>query len=219
MDHGRGTPYALVVEDHPLVAESLDACIRACAGDFSIDVADSLRKAGEILAYRPAPALIVTDLTLADAQGMDSPRYLRAVAPESPLLVFTALDDPHLRSEAIALGAIGYLVKSTSTDGLRDAIKTVIGRRRNEAAGNVANDDPHCGPLTKKQFAVLAELAAGRSNKEIATRLGISDQTVSSHMKEILGRLGVRNRTEAAVRYFEMTKRSRPAGAPARGAG
>jgi DNA-binding NarL/FixJ family response regulator len=58
--------------------------------------------------------------------------------------------------------------------------------------------------LTRKQIAVIEELAAGRSNKEIAVRLGISDQTVGSHMKEILGRLGVKNRTEAVIRYIDM---------------
>ena len=206
MQEDRRAPFALIVEDHPLVAASLAACVRECDAELKVDIAESLAAALRILARRPAPLLIVTDLTLTDAQGTQAVRRLRELAPHTPMLVFTALDDSTLRSEAKALGATAYLIKSTSIRLLRDEIRTVIGERPNRghvAAGYV---DMTGRVLTRKQLAVLEELAAGRSNKEIAARLNISDETVGSHMKEILGRLGARNRTEAVVLYLEMVK-------------
>ena len=202
MQEDRRIPFALIVEDHPLVADSLVSCICACDAAIRVATAESLRAALAILALRPAPLLIVTDLTLTDANGTETVRQLRAAAPQSPLLVFTALDDPKLRGEAMELGAIAYLIKSTSIQALRDQIRSVVGGRARQVAA--AGADTLDSLLTQKQLAVLEELAAGRSNKEIAARMNISDQTVGSHMKEILGRLAVKNRTEAVVRYLLM---------------
>lgn len=208
MQDQSSTPFALIVEDHPLVAESLVACVGNCDAELEVETAESLRAAQRILASRPTPLLIVTDLTLTDAQGTEAVRCLREAAPHSPLLVFTALDEPLLRSEAKELGAIDYLIKNTSIQTLRDAIGAVIGYRRTLKRGV----QPHAGTLsrllTPKQLAVLEELAAGRSNKEIAVRMNVSDETVNSHMKEILGRLAVRNRTEAVVRYLQIVNQA-----------
>jgi len=204
MQEDRGAPFALIVEDHPLVADSLVACVRDCDAELEVNTAESLSAASRILALRPAPLLIVTDLTLTDAQGIEVLRCLREAAPHSSLLVFTALDDPLLRSEAKALGAIGYLIKSASIQTLRDKIREVIGERPAKSHAAPAHSGTPNRLLTPKQLAVLEELAAGRSNKEIAARMNLSDATVSSHMKEILARLGVRNRTQAVVRYLDM---------------
>lgn len=198
----RPTPFVLIVEDHPLVADSLAACVRNCAAELEVVVAESVEAALGILKRRPVPQLILTDLTLPDAQGSESVRRLTQAAPQTPLLVVTALDDPQLRSEAKQLGAAGYLIKSTAIQALRDEIRAIVGPgpisggpQKNRTEGRV---------LSLKQAAVLAELAAGRSNKEIAKRMNISEETVHSHVKEILGRLGVRNRTEAVVRYLKL---------------
>lgn len=204
MQEDRRTPFVLIVEDHPLVADSLVACIRDCDAGLKVDMAESLHAALCILARRPAPLLIVTDLTLTDTQGADAVRGLRAAAPHSPLLVFTAQDDPRLRDEAKELGATGYLIKSASIQTLRDAIRAVIGGRPARNRVVPPRTDELSRLLTAKQRAVLEELAAGRSNREIAARMNISDETVGSHMKEILSRLAVKNRTEAVVRYLQL---------------
>lgn len=206
-DH-RDAPFALIVEDHPLVADSLVACVRDCDADLVVETAESLRAALRILASRSAPLLIITDLTLTDTRGTEAVSGLRGAAPQTPLLVFTALDEPQLRSEAKELGAIDYLIKSTSIQVLRDAIRMVIGGRRSRKRGVEQRAGGLSRLLTPKQLGVLEELAAGRSNKEIAARMNVSDETVSSHMKEILGRLGVRNRTEAVVRYLQIIKQA-----------
>lgn len=201
-------PFALVVEDHPLVASSLAACIRECDAGLEVETAESLAAALRILAQRSAPALVITDLTLLDSAGAEAVKRLRAAAPRASMLVVTALDDPVLRQAAKDAGALGYLVKQTSIQALREEIRAAIGGAGIRCrAAPVKNGTPG-DLLTPKQIAVLEELVAGRSNKEIAAQLGISDETVASHMKEILSRLGARNRTEAVVRYFSLTHRS-----------
>ncbi len=204
MQTDQQTPFALILEDHPLVAESLIACIRDCAAELQVVTTESLHAALHTLTQRSAPRLIVTDLTLTDASGAEAVRRLRAAAPQSPLLVFTALDDPQLRQEAKECGATGYLIKNTSIQTLRDEIRGLVGAHAapHHAAPNRASTLSRL--LTPKQIAVLEELAAGRSNKEIAARMQISGETVGSHMKEILGRLAVKNRTEAVVRYLHL---------------
>ncbi len=204
MEEVHGALFVLIVEDHPLVADSLVACVRGCDAELEVKIAESLRAALDILALRSAPMLIVTDLTLPDATGTEAVSRMREAAPKSPLLVFTALDDPLLRSEAKTLGATDYLIKSTSSQTIRDAIRALVGERPTKSYVAPRGTDTASRLLTPKQFAVLEQLAAGRSNKEIAARMNISDETVGSHMKEILGRLGVKNRTEAVVRYLQM---------------
>lgn len=196
--------YVMIVEDHPLVAESLAACVRACQADLDILIFESLLRALDTLSKWPAPQLILTDLTLTDADGMESVRQLRKAAPHTKLLVCTALDTPALREEAQALGATGYLIKNTATSVLREEISRAIGappltmniqRPRMQKINRL---------LTARQISILEELSSGRSNKEIAARLDIALDTVGSHMKEIFVRLGARNRTEAVAHYLQL---------------
>ena len=202
------TSYALIVEDHPLVANSLFACVRDCDAELEVENAESLRAALRILVLRPAPLLIVTDLSLPDAAGTEAVKRLREAAPQSALLVFTALDDQALRREAKELGATNYLIKNTSIQTLLDAIQAIVGVRPRKSQAAPARRGTLNRLLTPKQISVLKELAAGRSNKEIAARMNISDKTVGSHMKEILGRLAARNRTEAVIRYLQLINQS-----------
>lgn len=200
-----GDSYVLIVEDHPLVADSVSACVRLCDPDVGVQIAESLRGAHAILKRHPCPRLIVTDLTLTDAHGDEAVRTLREAAPASPLLVVTALDDPALRDEANRLGVAGYVVKSASTSVLRDHVAEILNVRIAEQRLKAPVPPRRTSLFTRKQLQVLEELVAGRSNREIAARLNIAPETVGSHMKEILARLGVKNRTEAVVRYLDMT--------------
>ena len=201
--------FILIVEDHPLVADSLQACVHACDAALNVCIAETLGAALLILENQPSPVLITTDLTLPDAQGIESVRRLRKAAPTSPLLVFTALDNTSLRREAKELGVIDYFLKSVSSSTFRSKINSILGERAAPTSSPTSDYPtptacaiPH---LTAKQKTVMQELVAGRSNREIATRMNITADTVSSHLKEIFNRLSVRNRTEAVVRYLEIS--------------
>lgn len=197
--------YVLIVEDHPLVADSVTACVRLACSNVVIRLAETLRIALDIVKQHSQPRLIITDLTLMDAYGIEAVIALRDAAPDSPALVVTALDDPGLREDAIRQGIAGYLVKSASTNILRECIAELLGEQRSGKPAPPAPSLPPSGELTRKQRQVLDELAAGRSNREIAVRLNIAPDTVGSHMKEIFARLGAKNRTEAVVRYLQIT--------------
>ena len=163
------------------------------------------------------PVLIVSDLYITDAGGIEVLRSLRQAAPESRLVVVTASDSPELRQEAACADVFAYVVKTTSTQRLRTILAQALTNLegvlaplpyRAEHPRAISNTNTKSGKLadilSSRQLEVLEELAAGRSNKEIAIRLGLSGDTIGTHMKEILGRLGVRNRTQAVVRYLEL---------------
>lgn len=193
--------FVLVVEDHPLVAESLVTCIRNCDGGLEVLTAETLRGALAMIDRRAPPILIVTDLSLTDAAGDEAIVALSAAAPGVPLLVVTALDEPALRESADRLGIAGFFVKSTSIQLLRERLQDILGGS-GDRPPPVLPKPPLAELLTPKQLSVLEELAAGHSNGEIAARLRIGRETVNSHVKEIFSRLGVKNRTEAVVRYI-----------------
>ena len=215
MTEGFSAPYALVAEDHPLVADSLAGSLRACSPHLSVRTAASLAAALAEIAKYGAPALLVTDLNFADAGGSEVLQRLRASAPESRVLVVTATDCPILRQESASLGVTGYILKTASTKLIRDHfLRALTGLNgvstpqpanpREAVIPNPANDNQLAGLLTSRQLDVMHELAAGRSNKEIASRLHLGGDTVRAHMKEILARLEARNRTAAVVRYFAL---------------
>lgn len=202
-DNGSET-YVLVLDDHPMVAESLVASVRAYRARIKICVAESLEMALQFIASLGAPVLILSDLSLTDVAGLGVMRELRSAAPQATLLVVTANEDPEMRLQAQQFGVAGYFLKSTSVDALREAIAEALLPFADTLQAADVRDDPLGSRLTRAQIGVLVEMAAGRSNKEIAIRLGVSGETVTSHVKEILRRLNVRNRTQAVVRYMEL---------------
>lgn len=185
------------------MADSLAACVRDGAADLEVATAESLRAALRVLALRPTPLLIVSNQSLTDTQGNEAAGRLREAAPRSPLLIVAAPDDPVLREEAVQLGAIGYLPRNTPIQILRNQIRALLAVRPARRCGPKTRADPLSRLLSPKQLVVLEELASGRSNREIAVRMKVSDDTVASHVKEIFRRLAVRNRTEAVVRFLQ----------------
>ena len=182
----------------------LGARVRDYAAAMQIHVVESLGAAARLIEQRSAPVLILTDLSLTDANGTEVILRLRELAPQSPLLVVTALDDPALRDQAEKSGAIGYILKSSAIPALRHQIGVALQGHLPRRRVKVPDTGSLERMLTPAQIAVLAELASGRSNKEISASLKIGEETVSSHVKEILARLAVRNRTQAVVRYMQL---------------
>ena len=200
----------LIVEDHALVREGLrmmidggdrfESCIECASLGAAVDEA---RRAGDEL------ALVLMDLGLPDAGGLETLNQFRAAFPEVPVLVVSGGDDAALIDGAFALGARGYVPKSSSPAALRAAVDTVL---RGElyvpphVLPSRAADPPppvFCAAtstrLTRRQQQVLVLIARGLSNKEIAGRLDMSASTVRVHVTAILRALGVENRTQAAT--------------------
>lgn len=193
---------ALVVDDHPLVAESVAALILSVAPTAFVERRETLRSCAT-LASRDIPMnLVVADLSLPDASGLQALEQLRAWWPKARVVVFSGARNALLQRHCLEGGAAAFVVKTASTVDLRDALQKVLGTEPEKATSLMASRwaESHLSP---KQVAVWRDLASGLSNQEIAARHGVSINTVKTHVRELFERIGVRNRTEAARMYAE----------------
>ena len=196
----------LIADDHPIVRDGLTAVLSTQL-DFEIvgaagDGEETLR---QVAALRPDVLLL--DLEMPRLDGVETLRRLAADGRTTPTIVFTAFDTDDRIVEAVRAGAQGYLLKGAPREELFNAIRVV------RAGGsllqpvvasrllNRLNQDRQTEPdaLTEREVEVIHLLAQGLPNKEIATRLVISERTVKFHVGSILSKLGATNRTEAVA--------------------
>ena len=195
--------HLLIVDDHPVVRVGMAQLLRTQRESWEVSEAESLAAAQGLLALRPDVALVVLDVHLPGLpplQPLQALQQLRADWPLLPVLLMSADSDPLLAMRALDDGAAGWLPKSADVGVMLGALELVL-------AGGCyvppfllqrANDAPD-EALTLRQTEVLAELVKGRSNKEIARELGMSEPTVKGHLVVIFRVLRVRNRAEAAM--------------------
>ena len=198
----------VLADDHPLVRQGLGAMLR------SIDDIDVVGEAANghdaiRLAVELAPAVIVLDIHMPGLDGITAAREIRRAAPAVGILMLTMLGDEESARAALAAGAAGYVLKGDSPEKVVRAIRSVAGGDTfltadvahhllapATAAGHGAGPLAH---LTPREQRILSLLAAGHSTATIAARLGVASKTVSNNLSTIFTKLGVTNRTEAAV--------------------
>jgi DNA-binding NarL/FixJ family response regulator len=191
----------LVVDDHPVVRQGLRTFL---------DLQEDITVVGESAdgescvddAARLHPDVILLDLRMPGADGVTALRGLR----DNParVLVVTSYTEPSAVLPAVRAGAAGYVYKDVDPPALAAAIRSVHAGHvllHPEVARLLAEGDVRPGPaeLTARERDVLAEVARGRSNREIARALSLSEKTVKTHVSSILGKLGVQDRTQAAL--------------------
>lgn len=194
----------LVLDDHPMLAESVAAVIRSRDPMAVVEVAHTLKSA---LAMRDRPRgfdLIILDLSLPDAKGIATFEALQQTWPLTPKIVFSGIDHPVLRQQCLAMGAKAFVLKTDDVKALYQALD--LHGPSPDASHPLRPAARLASGLTSKQLAIWQDLAAGYSNQEIAQRHGVAINTVKSHVREILERIHVRNRTEAARLYFEQQR-------------
>ncbi|MFN7641715.1 MAG: response regulator transcription factor [Burkholderiales bacterium] len=196
----------LVVDDHPVVPLALRSLIEGRFPGVRALQAASLRQAKVMYHDEPRLAATVLDLRLPDVAGLEGISELRAMRPEVPIVVFTGLDSEPLRRSAAALGAAALVCKNENATTLLDRLGPLLVERLGVLNGHL---DPIAAPsrpdpvdLSPRQQQMWQAIAEGMSNGEIAERYGISLNTTKAHVRELLQRLGVRNRTEAATMYY-----------------
>jgi DNA-binding NarL/FixJ family response regulator len=153
--------------------------------------------------------LVILDVRLPGGDGLQLLGKIKSHAPKQPVLIFSAYDNPTYLARAIALGANGFSIKTESVEHILDAIgRTSKGeniwtrdelRRVTGSLATIRLETETEIPLTQREGEVLKQLANGLTNKEIAMSLGISYETVKEHVQHILRKIGVTDRTQAAV--------------------
>ncbi|ALJ35200.1 DNA-binding response regulator [Azospirillum brasilense] len=200
----------LVVDDHPLVRHGFALSVGEIHPDAQVLEAGSLDEAMAIADRTPDLTLVLFDLNLGDRSGRDGVRRMVEVLGNRPLLVISGSDEVADIVDSVRLGARGYILKTSSTAVLEHAIslaltgETFLPLPRAVLSGNVAAEVARpsgqiLGRLTDRQRDVFQLLLAGHSNKEIARELGVLEGTVKVHVRAIMQKLGVRNRTQVAV--------------------
>jgi DNA-binding NarL/FixJ family response regulator len=190
----------LVVDDHNIVRQGLVALLNTVAG-FEV-IAEASDGEEAIQAHRRLkPDVTLMDLRLPRLPGVEAIARIRQESPAARFIVLTTFDGDEDIYRALQAGAKGYLLKGVDVDELDDAIRAVhAGKSRIPAFVAEKLAERMGGPsLTARELGVLQRIVAGRSNKEIASDLNISEATVKTHINSILSKLGVSDRTHAAT--------------------
>jgi DNA-binding NarL/FixJ family response regulator len=214
----RGTPIRVAVaDDHPVVRDGLVAMLRS-APDFTI-VGEAASGAEAVsLVVRDAPDVLLLDLEMPGLDGVAVLRRLREVGSPTRSIVFTVFDTDERIIAAVEAGAAGYLLKGVPRAEIFTAIRVVHGGgsllqpvvattllKHVAERGRATESAPAAAAttLTPRESSVLQLLARGRSNKQIAAELGVSERTVKFHVSTLFTKLGATNRTEAVTRAVQ----------------
>jgi DNA-binding NarL/FixJ family response regulator len=199
----------VLADDHPIVRQGLGAMLRSVEG---IDVAGEATNGREALhaAVTLAPDVIILDIHMPELDGVAAAREIRRAAPQVGILMLTMLDDDDSVRAALHAGAAGYVLKGDPQQKIVRAIQAVAagdafltagiaGHILNPGSPVAERDHADLAGLTAREQRILDLLASGLSTTAIATRLGIASKTVSNNLSTIFSKLGVTNRTEAAL--------------------
>ncbi len=195
----------VIVDDHALVREGTRQLLQQ---DDSIEVIGSAGSGEEALELiqRLRPQVAIVDLNLPQMSGLELARTVIATNPEIRILILSAYDEYAYIAEALEIGVAGYLLKTASGKELIDALRAVfegvfvLDRQVSKQLVRRRETSPHTvGTLTPRETAVLELLAQGRTNKQIAAELDLGTRTVEGYVSNVLSKLGVASRTEAAT--------------------
>lgn len=205
------TIHVLLADDHDIVRTGLKTALRAHP-EFSVvaEARDGLEAVRE--ARRVEPDLVVMDVRMPKMSGIEACREIRAERPETNVLMLTSYADEKAVMAAIVAGASGFMLKEVQTPELLEAMRTVgrggkILDATSSAAvidqirrGNVVSEeDRQAQQLNERELKILELISDGLTNREIGEKLYLSEKTVKHHVSDILGKLGLTRRVEAAA--------------------
>jgi DNA-binding NarL/FixJ family response regulator len=207
----------LLVDDQPLFREGLRTLL-SVHPDFEVvgeagNGEEAIRLARSLL-----PLVVLMDLQMPVLDGVAATRRLHKEQPDCRVIVLTTFDDDEMVFDGLRAGAVGYLLKDAPSEKLAEAIRVaargetflqpsvaakVVAEFARLSRKTVATANPVIEPLSEREIEILRLIAQGASNREIAGTLFLAEGTVKNHVTNILGKLDVRDRTQAALRAKE----------------
>jgi NarL family two-component system response regulator LiaR len=198
----------LIADDHQLVRQGLAALLAVKPGFEVIGQAENGAEAVK-LANSLNPDIILMDLLMPGKNGIEATHEIKAENPDAHILIITSFAEDENVYQAIKAGALGYLLKDSSPQELMQAIDDVCHGRMSlhpniamkliEELNKPTEKQKTIDPLTEREVEVLKLVAKGHSNQEIAEKLVVSERTVGAHVSNILSKLHLANRTQAAL--------------------
>jgi NarL family two-component system response regulator LiaR len=198
----------LIVDDHTVVRDGLNALLSAEPGMEVVGAAaDGVEAVA--LVHELNPDVILLDLVMPRMDGVQATIEIKRSNPDARILVLTSFAENHQVFSAIKSGAIGYLMKDTSSEDLIQAIRDTyhnkpalqpeIARKLMRDIQSQAGQESLVSTLTEREVEILQQVALGKTNQEIADELFLSERTVRTHITNILAKLRLSNRTQAAL--------------------
>jgi DNA-binding NarL/FixJ family response regulator len=197
----------LAVDDHEVILMGLKTAFEGTDIEIAATASSSAEALKKVAQKRPD--VVLMDIRMEGGDGLNSLGRIKLDFADLPIVMFSAYDNPTYVARAVALGASGYVLKSAPRERLLEAIRAAANgdpawtrEELRRVTGALAA--PRLGgeievPLTQRESEVLRQMAHGLTNKEIAKMLGISYETVKEHVQHILRKVGVTDRTQAAV--------------------
>ncbi len=197
-----------LLDDHEIVRQGIRTFLEA-AGDIEVigESGSAVDAANRIPALRPDVAIL--DARLPDGSGIDVCRTIRSVDPTINALILTSYDDDEALFSAIMAGAAGYVLKEVRSSGLLSAVRQVaagqslidpaLTARVLDRVRNPVTTAPELAELTEQELQLLGFIAEGLTNRQIGERMYLAEKTVKNYVSNVLSKLGVERRTQAAV--------------------
>ena len=204
----------LLVDDQPLFREGLRTLL-SIHSDFNVVGEAGNGEEAIRLARTLRPSVVLMDLQMPVLDGVLATRRLQTEQPECRVIVLTTFDDDEMVFDGLRAGAIGYLLKDAPSEKLAEAIRVaargetflqpsvaakVVAEFARLTRKSLQSASASCEPLSERELEILRWIAQGASNKEIAGKLFLAEGTVKNHVTNILGKLAVRDRTQAAIK-------------------
>ena len=199
----------MIVDDHEVVRNGIRFSLLAFDDLVLVAEAESgeeaVQRCAELATSSSLPQVILMDMLMPGMDGVATTRAIREAYPSIQIVALTSFDRGSLVHDALEAGAVGYLLKDAAIDELANAIRAASAGRPTlapaaaQALAQISDSPPAGHDLTRREAQVLALVAEGLSNIQIAQQLGISPSTARYHVSTILAKLGTANRAEAAA--------------------
>src|SRR4051794_4153315 len=225
VDNESRTARVIIADDHALLRSGIRGMLHGKSGLEVVGEAADGAEALE-LCRRLEPDLVLMDVRMPKMDGLAATRAIKEEFPKTSVVMVTMQEDLDYLFEAVLAGAAGYVLKGATPEQLTDAVRQVLdgeflynqrliidllksmaGREKPQAPPSGAEslaEGPYTEPLTARETEILRLLAQGQTNPQIARELVVSPGTVKNHVRDIIAKLGVSDRTQAAVRAMEL---------------